>query len=153
VSYIKEVSVDLGVIAVAIGLFLLVIGLSLFVAAILSPSITRFDIFARTNRFELSVSQLQRFYEWRISQYSSIGNTLLGAAAAFIASVVLEKLKTPYFNVGPACLIGVGATLFLCIICNLQVRALRNGFIEGYTIVERLSNVAAKITGNGAAAR
>jgi hypothetical protein len=125
-----------------IAIALLAVGLILFVAAVMSPSITRFDVFSKTNRFDLSISQLQKFYDWKIAQYSSIGASLLGGVAGFVASVVLEKLKPQSFDVNSAFYLGVSMTLFLVILVHLELRALRNGFILGYSSLERLSDVA-----------
>jgi Na+/H+-dicarboxylate symporter len=131
---------------------LFAIGLGLFVGAILKPSVTKFDFFSKTKRFDLSVGQLQKIYDWKISQYSNTANAFLSALAGFVGSVVLEEIKNSSFNAAAVLYVGVAATLCLWVMCHLEVRALRNGFFEGYKLVERLTDLPTESAGKGTAA-
>jgi hypothetical protein len=119
---------------------LLAIGLSLLVGAVVSPSTTKFDIFS--SRFDKSIDQLQKFYDWKISQYSGFGTSLLGGLLSFVGSVALEKNKNSSFEANSAFYLGVGMTLFLVMLVHLELRALRVGYLASYSSLARLSEVA-----------
>jgi hypothetical protein len=116
------------------------IGTGLVAAAILASSSTGFETFdAHDGKFDLSVGQLQKIYDWRIGQYSNIANALFGALAAFIGSYALEKYKNTNLHIDEAFFVGLGSTLCLSILFQLKLRVLRSSYYHGYQYLRQLS--------------
>ena len=86
----------------------------------------------------LSTAQLQKAYDWEISQWSDFGKAILGASLAFLSGVALETLKqSPTLSSDQTLLLssGLAASLFLYAVCYEKTKRLRVEFLQLYRLL------------------
>jgi len=95
------------------------------------------DIFDMSAQLSTSASQLQKAYDWTISQWSSFANAVLAATLGFISTCVVElykeSFKKPHLSIAMAA--GIGVSLWLYIRCEIKINELRNEFIYLYELL------------------
>jgi len=84
-----------------------------------------------------SASQIQKAYDWTISQWSTFANALLTATLAFISTCVVElykeSFKKPHLSIAMAA--GIGISLWLYMKCQIKINELRNECVYFYTFL------------------
>jgi ABC-type transport system involved in cytochrome c biogenesis permease subunit len=89
----------------------------------------------------LSTGQLQKAFDWRITQWATLSNAILTAIFFLITTGLVETykqtLKLRYFWawVGAAVLIYCCSYLF----CRLKIRRLRREFLALYTLLQEIA--------------
>lgn len=98
---------------------------------------TIFDLVRWADDVPLSAGQIQKAYDWRITQWAALGNAILAAVFAFLSSAIIESykqsLKLPHFwlLVGGATLLYVSCYAF----CRFRIIRLRQEFLALYTFL------------------
>jgi hypothetical protein len=89
----------------------------------------------------LSISQIQKSYDWSIAQWATLGNAILTAVFVLIATGLVETFKKtlqlPHFW----SLVSGIALLYLAsyAFCRLRIERLRREFLVLYTLLEELT--------------
>lgn len=95
------------------------------------------DIVNMSGELSTSASQVQKAYDWTISQWSSFANAVLAAMLGFISTCVVElykgSFKKPHISIAMAA--GIGVSLSLYIRCQIKINELRNDFIYFYKLL------------------
>jgi hypothetical protein len=89
----------------------------------------------------LSAGQIQKAYDWRVAQWSTLSNAILTAIFFLVTTGLVETykqtLKLRYFWawVGAAVLIYGSSYLF----CRLRIRKLQREFLALYTLLQEIA--------------
>lgn len=101
------------------------------------------DIIEWAQELEISMNQIQKAYEWRISQWSIFGKAVLTSAFAFVsgATVALLKGELQVQYTWDIINICIGLILALATYCVslYQINRLRKEYIALYRIIELIS--------------
>jgi hypothetical protein len=101
------------------------------------------DLLNFTEDVATSAGQLQKAYDWNISQWSTLGNTLLTATLAFISTCVVELYKESFKrpDLSVVMLAGALISIGLYLKCQLEIHKLKSEFVYFYSILAFMRNV------------
>ncbi len=129
------ISLLMSIISVGVGVCIL---LAYFVSHIFAPvELTVEDILNFSADVPTSTTQIQKAYDWKISQLSSLGNAMLTATLAFVSTAVVEFYKDSFKrpDLSVAVLIGTSVSLGLYLWCQVRIAHLRNEFVSLYALL------------------
>jgi hypothetical protein len=103
---------------------------------------TLMDILRWSQHVETSAAQIQKSYDWKITQWSGLGSAILTATLGFVSAVVVEVLKgTKVLTKADFVLIvvtGAAALLAAYAFTHFQVSALNTEFLRLYNLLALL---------------
>jgi len=118
-----------GLLAIGIVLFVLWV-IDLILRALAPLHISAIDLFIFLKDLSVSMNQLQKNYDWNISQWSTFANTVLTATLSFAAACVLEYFKNsisrPHLGIVAAA--GISVSVALYVKCQSEITRLRSEF-------------------------
>ena len=101
------------------------------------------DVIEWAQELEISMNQIQKSYEWRISQWSIFGKAVLTSALAFVsgATIAILRGEIQVQCVWDAINICIGIILALSTygVSLYRIRQLRNEYIGLYRIIKLMS--------------
>ena len=109
-------------------------------AGLVSPLFEFDDVLDWAEEIGTSANQLQKAYDWEISQWSTLGNAVLAALLAFLSACTLEIMKQTLksSHVAAIMIAGVATSIALYVICRVRIAKLKNEFLLLYTLVAHL---------------
>jgi hypothetical protein len=96
------------------------------------------DLLNFAEDFATSANQLQKVYDWNISQWSSLGNTIL--TATFLSTCVVELYKASFLrpHLSKTIITGLVISLGLYLRCQFQITKLKKEFVAVYSLLASL---------------
>jgi len=115
----------------AIGIVLFVVWVIHLIIRALAPLyISAVDLFMFLKDLSVSMNQLQKNYDWNISQWSTLANAVLTAMLSIVATCVVEYFKgsipRPQVAIVAAAAIAVSFPLYVK--CQSEIARLRSEF-------------------------
>ena len=99
------------------------------------------DVLIWSEDLSTSTSQIQKLYDWRISQWTGLGTAVLTATLGFISAAIIEIIKDPkIYNRLLVSVVGLGVAISVAIygLCQRRVVSLRREFMAFYALLARL---------------
>lgn len=95
------------------------------------------DVLIWAEDVPLSTAQVQKAYDWRISQQAGIANAALVAMFTLITSSVIEGMKQTLSHQHSWIVIVAGELAFggIYLVARLRIRALRQEFLAFYSLL------------------
>jgi hypothetical protein len=114
------------------------VSLAYLVARVFAPvELTVEDILNFSEDVPTSTAQMQKAFDWKISQLSSLGNTVLTATLAFVSTSVVEFYKDSFKRPDLSVAVFIGTSFSLCLYlwCQARISHLRNEFVALYALL------------------
>jgi hypothetical protein len=102
---------------------------------------TILDLLIWPDDLTVSSAQIQKGYDWDITQWATFGNAVLTAIFGLLASALVETYKNPKHNwqADESFWMLVGITAFeyalIYVFCRLRIVNLRKEFLSLYTLL------------------
>lgn len=95
------------------------------------------EILAWVDNLPSSADQIQKAYDWRISQWATFGNAVITALFALLLSAVVEWYKEPMKYPHFWLIVAGNASSYLVAyaLCRFRIATLQREFIALYTLL------------------
>jgi hypothetical protein len=128
-----------GIVLLTVALILFVtLGIQLITSRFLPIDLSAGNLVSFLKDLPTSAGQLQKAYDWNISQWSNFGTTLLTGTLGFITTCLVAFYKGEIKHLTITMLVGVAAALCLYLKSQIEINKLKNQFMYWYSLLSKM---------------